>query len=74
MVFPGGDYDVYRPTLQENVISFGGRRGYVTTAIEAGVPVVPTVSIGAQESRFFLTRGTWLARALRADPASSANR
>jgi 1-acyl-sn-glycerol-3-phosphate acyltransferase len=65
MVFPGGDYDVYRPTLQENVISFGGRCGYVTTAIEAGVPIVPTVSIGAQESQFFLTRGTWLARALR---------
>ncbi|KRE25226.1 glycerol acyltransferase [Mycobacterium sp. Soil538] len=65
LVFPGGDYDVYRPTRQENVISFGGRTGYVTTAIEAGVPIVPTVSIGGQENQFYLTRGTWLARALR---------
>lgn len=65
LVFPGGDYDVYRPTRQGNVISFGGRTGYVTTAIEAGVPIVPVVSIGGQENQFYLTRGTWLARALR---------
>ncbi|MCV7151623.1 acyltransferase family protein [Mycobacterium pyrenivorans] len=65
LVFPGGDYDVYRPTRQENVIDFGGRTGYVTTAIEAGVPIVPAVSIGGQENQFYLTRGTWLARALR---------
>jgi 1-acyl-sn-glycerol-3-phosphate acyltransferase len=65
MVFPGGDFDVYRPTLRENVIGFGGRCGYVTTAIEAGVPIVPAVSIGAQEGQLYLTRGTWLARRLR---------
>ncbi|MCW2654639.1 MAG: glycerol acyltransferase [Mycobacterium sp.] len=64
LVFPGGDYDSYRPTLGENVIDFNGRTGYVRTAIEAGVPIVPTVSIGAQESQFFLTRGTWLAKRL----------
>ncbi len=64
MVFPGGDYDVYRPTVRENVISFGGRCGYVATAIEAGVPIVPVVSIGAQESQLYLTRGRRLARAL----------
>ena len=65
LVFPGGDYDVYRPTSQEHVISFGGRTGYVTTAIKAGVPIVPAVSIGGQENQFYLTRGRRLARALR---------
>jgi 1-acyl-sn-glycerol-3-phosphate acyltransferase len=65
MVFPGGDFDAYRPTLRESVIGFGGRCGYVTTAIEAGVPIVPAVSIGAQEGQLYLTRGTWLARRLR---------
>lgn len=65
LVFPGGDYDVYRPTRQENVIAFGGRTGYVTTAIEAGVPIVPVVSVGGQENQLYLTRGTWLARTLR---------
>jgi 1-acyl-sn-glycerol-3-phosphate acyltransferase len=64
LVFPGGDYDSYRPTLTANTIDFNGRTGYVRTAIEAGVPVVPTVSIGAQETQLFLTRGNWLARKL----------
>ncbi|OBG66440.1 MULTISPECIES: lysophospholipid acyltransferase family protein [unclassified Mycobacterium] len=65
LVFPGGDYDVYRPTLQENVVNFDGRTGYITTALEADVPIVPAVSIGGQESQLFLTRGQWLARLLR---------
>jgi len=58
LVFPGGDYDAYRPTAEQNVIDFDGRTGYARTAIEAGVPVVPMVSIGAQETQFFLARGT----------------
>lgn len=65
MVFPGGDYEVYRPTAEESVIGFGGRCGYVTAAIDAGVPIVPSVSIGAQESQLYLTRGRWLSRALK---------
>ena len=65
LVFPGGDYDVYRPTRRENVIDFGGRTGYVTTAIRAGVPIVPSVSIGGQENQFYVARGRRLARALR---------
>lgn len=64
LVFPGGDYDSYRPTLSENTIDFNGRTGYVRTAVEAGVPIVPTVSIGGQETQLFLTRGNWLARRL----------
>src|SRR4051812_84117 len=64
LVFPGGVYDAYRPTLTENVIDFNGHTGYVRTAIEAGVPIVPAVSIGGQESQLFLTRGSWLAKRL----------
>jgi 1-acyl-sn-glycerol-3-phosphate acyltransferase len=64
VVFPGGDYDSLRPTWQMNTIDFAGRTGYVTTAIEAGVPIVPAVSIGGQETQLFLTRGTWLAKRL----------
>ncbi len=65
--FPGGDYDAYRPTRSRNTIDFCGRTGYARTAIDAGVPIVPMVSIGAQENQLFLSRGTWLARALRLD-------
>lgn len=64
IVFPGGDYDAYRPTFAENVIDFNGRKGYVRTAIEAGVPIVPAVSVGGQETQLYLTRGTWLAERL----------
>ena len=64
LAFPGGDYDAYRPTLGENIIDFDGRTGYVTAAIEAGVPIVPTVSIGGQETQLFVTRGNWLAKRL----------
>jgi len=64
IVFPGGDDDALRPTSQRNVIDFSGRTGYVTTAIEGGVPIVPVVSIGGQETQLFLTRGKWLAKRL----------
>jgi 1-acyl-sn-glycerol-3-phosphate acyltransferase len=64
LTFPGGVFDAYRPTLAQNVIDFNGRVGYVNAAIEAEVPIVPTVSIGGQESQLFLTRGTWLAKHL----------
>jgi 1-acyl-sn-glycerol-3-phosphate acyltransferase len=64
LVFPGGDYDCYRPTFSANSIDFNGRTGYVRTALEAGVPIVPTVSIGGQETQLFLSRGNWMARKL----------
>jgi 1-acyl-sn-glycerol-3-phosphate acyltransferase len=64
LVFPGGDYDSYRPTFNENKIDFSGRTGYVRTAIEAGVPIVPAISIGGQESQLFLFRGDSIARRL----------
>ena len=67
VVFPGGDYDVYRPTLSENTVDFDGRTGYVRAAINAGVPIVPAVSIGGQESQLYLSRGMGLAKALRLD-------
>lgn len=64
LAFPGGDYDAFRPTLSQNVIDFDGRTGYVRTAMEAGVPIVPAVSIGGQETQLFVTRGKWLAKSL----------
>jgi 1-acyl-sn-glycerol-3-phosphate acyltransferase len=64
LVFPGGDYDSYRPTLSRNVIDFDGRTGYIRTAVETGVPIVPMVSIGGQETQLFLTRGNSLAKRL----------
>ena len=67
VVFPGGDYDVYRPTTARNKIDFGGRTGYIRAALNAGVPIVPMVGIGGQESQIYLTRGTGVAKLLRLD-------
>jgi len=64
VVFPGGDYDACRPTSEQNVIDFNGRTGYVRTAIETGVPIVPVVSIGGQENQLYLTRGVSLVQRL----------
>lgn len=67
MVYPGGDMEVYRPSVVENVVDFAGRTGYVQTAVDARAPIVPVVSIGGQETQMFLSRGRWLAKALRLD-------
>ena len=71
IVFPGGDYDSFRPTLQQNVIDFAGRTGYVRTALAAGVPIVPVVSIGGQEQQLFLWRGELLAKLAAAGEADA---
>jgi 1-acyl-sn-glycerol-3-phosphate acyltransferase len=67
LVYPGGDYEVFRPTWERHKVDFGGRKGYVRLAREAGVPIVPVASVGGQESALFLSRGQWLAKLLMAD-------
>ncbi len=71
IVFPGGDHDAFRPTWERNRIDFAGRRGYVRTAIEAGVPIVPVVSIGGQEDQIHLSRGELHRQAVRPGEAAA---
>jgi 1-acyl-sn-glycerol-3-phosphate acyltransferase len=65
MVFPGGDHEATRPSWQSSRIDFKGRTGYVRMAIEAGVPIVPFVTYGAQHAQFFVSRGDVFVRALK---------
>jgi 1-acyl-sn-glycerol-3-phosphate acyltransferase len=67
LVYPGGDYEVHRPTWESARVDFGGRRGFVRLAKQHGVPLVPVVSIGGQETALFVSRGEWLARLLALD-------
>ena len=67
LVYPGGDYDSYRPSWQSGSVSFGGRVGFIQLALSHDVPVVPVVAIGGQETALFLTRGQRAAKALRLD-------
>src|SRR2546423_8595075 len=67
LVYPGGDYEVHRPTWESGRVDFNGRKGYVRLALENNVPIVPVVSLGGQETALFLSRGERLARLLRLD-------
>jgi len=63
LVYPGGDYETYRPSWHSDRIEFGGRKGFVRLALERSVPIVPVVAIGGQETALFVTRGERAARA-----------
>ncbi len=67
LVYPGGDYEVHRPSWQGGRVDFGGRKGFLRLALDEGVPIVPVVSIGGQETSLFLSRGERLAKGLRLD-------
>jgi 1-acyl-sn-glycerol-3-phosphate acyltransferase len=67
LVYPGGDVETFRPSWHSDRVEFAGRKGFVRLALDEGVPIVPVVSIGGQETALFLTRGQHLARALRLD-------
>jgi 1-acyl-sn-glycerol-3-phosphate acyltransferase len=67
LVYPGGDYEVHRPIWESGRVDFGGRKGFLRLALDEGVPIVPVVSIGGQETSLFLSRGERLAKGLRLD-------
>jgi 1-acyl-sn-glycerol-3-phosphate acyltransferase len=67
LVYPGGDYESYRPSWESAKVDFGGRKGFVRLARELGVRIVPVVAIGGQETALFLGRGRWLAKTLGLD-------
>ncbi len=67
LVYPGGDWEVHRPSWERHRVDFAGRQGFIRLALEAGVPIVPIVSVGGQETALFLSNGNWLAKLLGVD-------
>ena len=67
LVYPGGDYEVHRPSWDSARVDWAGRKGWIRLALERNVPVVPLVALGGQETALFLSRGERLARLLRLD-------
>jgi 1-acyl-sn-glycerol-3-phosphate acyltransferase len=67
LVYPGGDYEVHRPSWDSATVDFDGRKGFIRLAQQKGVPIVPVVSVGGQETALFLSRGERLAKLLRLD-------
>jgi 1-acyl-sn-glycerol-3-phosphate acyltransferase len=64
LVYPGGDYETFRPSWHSDQIEFGGRQGFIRLALEENVPIVPVVAIGGQETALFVTRGQRAAKLL----------
>ena len=67
LVYPGGDHETFRPSWESDRLDFAGRTGFVELALEHGVPIVPVVAIGGQETALFLGQGRRIARALQLD-------
>jgi 1-acyl-sn-glycerol-3-phosphate acyltransferase len=67
LVYPGGDVETHRPWSARHEIRFDGRKGFLRLARDAGVPIVPVVADGGQETFLPLTDGRRLARALGLD-------
>ena len=67
LVYPGGDFESFRPSWHSAEVDFDGRSGFVKTALDNEVPIVPVVAIGGQETALFVTRGQRAARALQLD-------
>ena len=64
LVLPGGDRETWRPWTERYAVGFGGRQGYVRSALEAGVPILPVAHAGAHDTIMVLSRGERLARAM----------
>jgi 1-acyl-sn-glycerol-3-phosphate acyltransferase len=64
MVYPGGDWETYRPWTERNRIDFHNRTGFVRLALRRGLPIYPAVSHGSHHSLIVLNRGNRLARML----------
>jgi 1-acyl-sn-glycerol-3-phosphate acyltransferase len=64
LVYPGGDFETFRPSWHGDKIEFGGRKGFIRLALEEGVPIVPVVAVGGQETALFVTRGQRIAELL----------
>ena len=42
LVYPGGDYEVHRPSWESAKVDFGGRKGFIRLALDKDVPLVPS--------------------------------
>jgi 1-acyl-sn-glycerol-3-phosphate acyltransferase len=67
LAYPGGDWEVHRPSWEAGKVDFAGRKGFIKLALDSDVPIVPLVAAGGQETAIFLSRGDRLAAALRLD-------
>jgi 1-acyl-sn-glycerol-3-phosphate acyltransferase len=64
LVYPGSDFDSFRPWRDRHRVELAGRSGFIALALRERVPIIPVVSAGTHEQWIVLTRGDRLARVL----------
>lgn len=62
LVYPGSDYDAFRPYSDRHKVVLAGRKGFLKLALTRGVPIVPVVANGSHEQFVVLTRGEAIGR------------
>jgi 1-acyl-sn-glycerol-3-phosphate acyltransferase len=67
LVYPGSDFETFRPFWQRHRIDLAGRTGFIKLAVREGAPVIPVVSVGTHEQLIVVARGDRLASLLRTD-------
>jgi len=67
LVYPGSDFETYRPFWKRHRIDLAHRTGFLRLAIREGAPIVPVVSVGTHEQLIVLARGDGLAKLLRTE-------
>ncbi|MBD2502850.1 lysophospholipid acyltransferase family protein [Anabaena azotica] len=55
LVYPGGQYDMFRPHSQRYKINLAGHRGFIKLALKKEVPIVPVISVGAHDTLIILS-------------------
>lgn len=68
LIFPGGEYETLRPIWQASRVDFGGRKGFLKLAREAGVPIVPMGITGSHATAPVLWRSRHLLPTLLVTP------
>ncbi|MFH7028369.1 MAG: lysophospholipid acyltransferase family protein [Heteroscytonema crispum UTEX LB 1556] len=54
LVYPGGQYDMFRPHSQRYKIHFAGSKGFIKLALKKQVPIIPLISVGAHDTLIVL--------------------
>jgi 1-acyl-sn-glycerol-3-phosphate acyltransferase len=62
LVYPGSDWDAFRPYTDRNKVVLAGRKGFLRLALREQVPIVPVVSAGSHAQFIVITRGDRLGR------------
>jgi 1-acyl-sn-glycerol-3-phosphate acyltransferase len=64
LAYPGGVPEIMSSRYGREHIDWRGRTGFARVALDAGVPVIPMVSVGVNNGHLFLTSGRRLGRLL----------